>query len=210
MRTSLRLSSVALIFSTLIPPSLVFWFIPCFIFFCRLHSRCLCISNDSYQQFHAFAIAVKIRNYRKWTFILSTACWPSFSCLFAHAPTFDAFPDSNLCCSPKRKVGCVIFFTDAVVLRHVKLPLFPIFRRAKTRSLLSPGFAGIFYKFSIIGTRLHIPVAISCALMAFYIMFLRWWSSSSLKWENWQYRISPSVIQKKLDINRTIVGSNVR
>jgi len=35
------------------------------------------------------------------------------------------------------------------------------------------GFAGIFYKFSIIGTRLHIPVAISCALMAFYIMFLR-------------------------------------
>jgi len=35
------------------------------------------------------------------------------------------------------------------------------------------GFAGIFYKFSIIGTRLHIPVAISCALMAFYIMFVR-------------------------------------
>lgn len=35
------------------------------------------------------------------------------------------------------------------------------------------GFAGIFYKFSVIGTRLHIPVAISCAVMAFYIVFLR-------------------------------------
>jgi len=35
------------------------------------------------------------------------------------------------------------------------------------------GFAGIFYKFSIIGTRLHIPVAITCVAMAFYVMFLR-------------------------------------
>jgi len=35
------------------------------------------------------------------------------------------------------------------------------------------GFAGIFYKASIIGTRLSLFVAISCVLMAFWLVFLR-------------------------------------
>ncbi|XP_061186672.1 protein kish-B-like [Saccostrea cucullata] len=35
------------------------------------------------------------------------------------------------------------------------------------------GFLGVFYKASVIGTRLHVPVALTCILMAFYILFLR-------------------------------------
>ncbi|XP_072027644.1 protein kish-B-like [Amphiura filiformis] len=35
------------------------------------------------------------------------------------------------------------------------------------------GFMGVFYKASIIGTRLHLPVAICCAIMAVYILFLK-------------------------------------
>ncbi|VDI43164.1 Hypothetical predicted protein [Mytilus galloprovincialis] len=35
------------------------------------------------------------------------------------------------------------------------------------------GFLGVFYKASVIGTRLHIPVALSCLLMGFYILVLR-------------------------------------
>lgn len=37
------------------------------------------------------------------------------------------------------------------------------------------GFFGVFYKASVIGTRLHVPVALTCILMAFYLLFLRWW-----------------------------------
>ncbi|KAK3101378.1 hypothetical protein FSP39_003105 [Pinctada imbricata] len=35
------------------------------------------------------------------------------------------------------------------------------------------GFLGIFYKASVIGTRLHISVALSCIVMAVYVLFLR-------------------------------------
>ncbi|KAK5912775.1 protein kish-B [Gymnodraco acuticeps] len=35
------------------------------------------------------------------------------------------------------------------------------------------GVWGVFYKAAIIGTRLHIAVAISCLTMAFYIVFLK-------------------------------------
>uniref|UniRef100_A0A8W8LKW4 Protein kish n=1 Tax=Magallana gigas TaxID=29159 RepID=A0A8W8LKW4_MAGGI len=35
------------------------------------------------------------------------------------------------------------------------------------------GFFGVFYKASVIGTRLHVPVALTCILMAFYLLFLR-------------------------------------
>ncbi|ESP03508.1 hypothetical protein LOTGIDRAFT_224304 [Lottia gigantea] len=34
------------------------------------------------------------------------------------------------------------------------------------------GFLGIFYKASVIGTRLHIPVALTCILMAFYVLLI--------------------------------------
>ncbi|XP_022099363.1 protein kish-B-like isoform X2 [Acanthaster planci] len=35
------------------------------------------------------------------------------------------------------------------------------------------GFLGVFYKASIIGTRLHLAVAASCVLMGFYVLFLK-------------------------------------
>ncbi|XP_059185311.1 protein kish-B [Centropristis striata] len=35
------------------------------------------------------------------------------------------------------------------------------------------GVWGVFYKAAIIGTRLHIAVAASCLVMAFYIVFLK-------------------------------------
>ncbi|XP_001182923.1 protein kish-B [Strongylocentrotus purpuratus] len=35
------------------------------------------------------------------------------------------------------------------------------------------GFFGVFYKASIIGTRLHLFTALSCVFMAVYIMFLK-------------------------------------
>ncbi|KAL5013776.1 hypothetical protein ScPMuIL_008046 [Solemya velum] len=35
------------------------------------------------------------------------------------------------------------------------------------------GFPGIFYKASVIGTRLHIPVALTCMLMGVYVLFLK-------------------------------------
>ncbi|KAJ8047301.1 Protein kish-B [Holothuria leucospilota] len=35
------------------------------------------------------------------------------------------------------------------------------------------GFLGIFYKASVIGTRLHLPVAVACVTMGFYILFLK-------------------------------------
>ncbi|KAH3881529.1 protein kish-B-like [Dreissena polymorpha] len=35
------------------------------------------------------------------------------------------------------------------------------------------GFLGVFYKASVIGTRLHIPVALSLTFMAIYVMFLK-------------------------------------
>ncbi|XP_037108679.1 protein kish-B [Syngnathus acus] len=35
------------------------------------------------------------------------------------------------------------------------------------------GVWGVFYKAAIIGTRLHIPVAICCVVMAFYLIFLK-------------------------------------
>ncbi|XP_020786647.1 protein kish-B [Boleophthalmus pectinirostris] len=35
------------------------------------------------------------------------------------------------------------------------------------------GVWGVFYKAAVIGTRLHVPVALSCFFMAFYIMFLK-------------------------------------
>ncbi|XP_021343329.1 protein kish-B-like [Mizuhopecten yessoensis] len=35
------------------------------------------------------------------------------------------------------------------------------------------GLMGVLYKASVIGTRLHIPVAIICTLMAVYVLILR-------------------------------------
>ncbi|CAL8340114.1 unnamed protein product [Lota lota] len=35
------------------------------------------------------------------------------------------------------------------------------------------GVWGVFYKAAVIGTRLHISVAASCLLMAFYLAFLK-------------------------------------
>ncbi|ELT94743.1 hypothetical protein CAPTEDRAFT_128976, partial [Capitella teleta] len=35
------------------------------------------------------------------------------------------------------------------------------------------GFLGLFHKASVIGTRLHIPVAASCVIMAVYVLFLK-------------------------------------
>ncbi|KAF6038341.1 TMEM167B [Bugula neritina] len=35
------------------------------------------------------------------------------------------------------------------------------------------GFMGVFYKAAVIGTRLHIPVSLVSALMAFYLIVLR-------------------------------------
>ncbi|XP_041347697.1 protein kish-B-like [Gigantopelta aegis] len=35
------------------------------------------------------------------------------------------------------------------------------------------GFLGVFYKASVIGTRLHIAVALSCMLMAVYVLVLK-------------------------------------
>ncbi|KAL8567519.1 hypothetical protein ACOMHN_010110 [Nucella lapillus] len=35
------------------------------------------------------------------------------------------------------------------------------------------GFFGVFYKASVIGTRLHIPVALTCVLMGLYILLLK-------------------------------------
>lgn len=36
------------------------------------------------------------------------------------------------------------------------------------------GVWGVFYKASVIGTRLHLTVALSCVTMAFYVLFLKW------------------------------------
>ncbi|XP_070604965.1 protein kish-B [Erythrolamprus reginae] len=35
------------------------------------------------------------------------------------------------------------------------------------------GIWGVFYKAAIIGTRLHSAVAISCIVMAFYVLFIK-------------------------------------
>ncbi|XP_005110131.1 protein kish-B [Aplysia californica] len=35
------------------------------------------------------------------------------------------------------------------------------------------GFLGVFYKASVIGTRLPIAVALTCSMMAFYVMILK-------------------------------------
>nr|XP_033774858.1 protein kish-B [Geotrypetes seraphini] len=35
------------------------------------------------------------------------------------------------------------------------------------------GVWGVFYKAAVIGTRLHVAVALSCILMAFYILFIK-------------------------------------
>ncbi|XP_013398437.1 protein kish-B-like [Lingula anatina] len=35
------------------------------------------------------------------------------------------------------------------------------------------GFLGVFYKASVIGTRLHIPVALTCILMAVYLLLFK-------------------------------------
>uniref|UniRef100_A0A8C2X1K8 Protein kish n=1 Tax=Cyclopterus lumpus TaxID=8103 RepID=A0A8C2X1K8_CYCLU len=35
------------------------------------------------------------------------------------------------------------------------------------------GVWGVFYKAAVIGTRLHIAVAVSCLLMAFYVVFFK-------------------------------------
>lgn len=34
------------------------------------------------------------------------------------------------------------------------------------------GAMGVFYKAAVIGTRLHVPVAISCVIMAFWVLFV--------------------------------------
>lgn len=59
-----------------------------------------------------------------------------------------------------------------------------------------------FFVASVIGTRLHVPVALTCILMAFYLLFLRWWrmakfcvffmiyhqklNSLCWEWRNWE------------------------
>ncbi|XP_068455132.1 protein kish-B [Clinocottus analis] len=35
------------------------------------------------------------------------------------------------------------------------------------------GVWGVFYKAAVIGTRLHIAVAVSCLLMGFYVVFFK-------------------------------------
>ncbi|XP_068275536.1 protein kish-B [Nyctibius grandis] len=35
------------------------------------------------------------------------------------------------------------------------------------------GLWGLFYKAAVIGTRLHVAVAISCVLMAFYVLVVK-------------------------------------
>ncbi|XP_075578679.1 protein kish-B-like [Pelecanus crispus] len=35
------------------------------------------------------------------------------------------------------------------------------------------GVWGVFYKAAVIGTRLHVPVAVSCVLMAFYVLVVK-------------------------------------
>ncbi|XP_065259027.1 protein kish-B [Emys orbicularis] len=35
------------------------------------------------------------------------------------------------------------------------------------------GVWGVFYKAAVIGTRLHAAVAISCIVMAFYVLFIK-------------------------------------
>ncbi|KAK2152659.1 hypothetical protein LSH36_322g02011 [Paralvinella palmiformis] len=35
------------------------------------------------------------------------------------------------------------------------------------------GFLGVFYKAAVIGTRLHMPVAITCVLMALYVLIIK-------------------------------------
>ncbi|XP_046363533.1 protein kish-B-like [Haliotis rufescens] len=35
------------------------------------------------------------------------------------------------------------------------------------------GLLGVFYKASVIGTRLHTPISVICILMAFYVLLLK-------------------------------------
>ncbi|XP_069828662.1 protein kish-B isoform X2 [Dendropsophus ebraccatus] len=35
------------------------------------------------------------------------------------------------------------------------------------------GVWGVFYKAAVIGSRLHLPVALSCFAMAFYVLFIK-------------------------------------
>ncbi|XP_064633105.1 protein kish-B-like [Lineus longissimus] len=35
------------------------------------------------------------------------------------------------------------------------------------------GFQGVFYKAAVIGTRLHIPVALICIIMAIYVLVIK-------------------------------------
>ncbi|XP_033925736.1 protein kish-B [Melopsittacus undulatus] len=35
------------------------------------------------------------------------------------------------------------------------------------------GLWGVFYKAAVIGTRLHVAVAVSCVLMAFYVLVVK-------------------------------------
>lgn len=35
------------------------------------------------------------------------------------------------------------------------------------------GFLGVFYKGAVIGSRLHIPVAIACVTMGIYVLFIK-------------------------------------
>lgn len=48
------------------------------------------------------------------------------------------------------------------------------------------GIWGVFYKAAVIGTRLHMPVALSCVFMAFYVMFLKWWGLQPVVHLNWE------------------------
>lgn len=60
------------------------------------------------------------------------------------------------------------------------------------------GVWGVFYKAAVIGTRLHIPVALSCLIMAFYVMFLKWWTRSrallNCSWAVWVGLLNPSTL----------------
>ncbi|KAM4795504.1 protein kish-B [Rhinophrynus dorsalis] len=35
------------------------------------------------------------------------------------------------------------------------------------------GVWGVFYKAAVIGSRLHLPVSLSCIVMAFYVLFIK-------------------------------------
>jgi len=62
-------------------------------------------------------------------------------------------------------LGLLLICTCAYVRRVPKLKQFFLTEKK--------GIWGVFYKASIVGVRLHWFVALSCAVMGFYVMFLK-------------------------------------